>query len=269
MHDKLKQAISDGNYPYAAELIEECLETDPSFARQHSILFAHVLVMAARWGLISQLVPAGTNYFSESGWLLSLVRGKPVDKAGAPIPWITYPTIDFIEPRLKSEWKVFEYGGGQSTLWWAGKVAQVHTVEHDPQWVETLEKELPGNATLDLKTSQDEYVRVIADSPYAPFDVVVIDAQYRNECALFSPSYVKDDGIIIFDNSDRILYREGLQHLSDAGWKRLDFFGLIPSYLYKNCTSIFYRNDSWMSCAILPGDQELCTGATCSQTIKQ
>ncbi|HUQ21233.1 MAG TPA: hypothetical protein VM099_16555, partial [Gemmatimonadaceae bacterium] len=31
------------------------------------------------------------------GWLKSLIGGKPVDKDGMPVPWFTYPAIDFIK----------------------------------------------------------------------------------------------------------------------------------------------------------------------------
>lgn len=78
---------------------------------------------------------------------------------------------------------------------------------------------------------------------------------------------IKSDGIIIFDNSDRKMYRDGLTHLMNTGFRRLDFFGLIPSYLYRNCTSIFYRNDDFLKNATLPCDHQSSLGPTCAQVM--
>ena len=48
------------------------------------------------------------------------------------------------------------------------------------------------------------------------------------------------------------------------GWKRLDFFGLIPAYLYKNCTSVFFRDDRWVTGGPLPCDVVSEVGQTCA-----
>ena len=39
------------------------------------------------------------GYLQESGWLNSMEKGEAVDKEGRPIPWITYPALDFLTPR--------------------------------------------------------------------------------------------------------------------------------------------------------------------------
>jgi hypothetical protein len=70
--------------------------------------------------------------------------------------------------------------------------------------------------------------------------------------------------LIIFDNSDRQAHRPALDALDRAGWKRLDFFGLIPAYLYKNCTSIFFRDDRYVTGGPLPCDVASSIGQTCA-----
>jgi len=266
---KIHQAVRNGDYQQAASLIEEAVRADPFVARGININLAHWLVLGARWRLVTRLIPPGTNFFVESGWLNSLATGKPVNKASEPVPWLTYPAIDFLEPRLKPEWKVLEYGSGQSTLWWANKVAKVHAVEHDRRWFDMVHNNLPANVSIDLRSTREEYIEAIASCSMAPFDVVVIDGEFRNECARLVSPYIHEDGIIVFDNSDRRMFREGVEYLSNNGWKRIDFFGLAPSYLYKSCTSIFYRNEAWLASAPLPCDQMLSTGATCSQAIRE
>ena len=58
----------------------------------------------------------------EDGWFKSYYEKQAIDKKGNPIPWCSYPFIKFIEPRLKPSFEVFEYGCGNSTIWFANKV---------------------------------------------------------------------------------------------------------------------------------------------------
>ena len=176
-------------------------------------------------------------------------------------------SIDFLEPRVRPTWSVLEWGCGSSTLWWASRTQQVLSVEHDPDWHQLIAAETPPNATVSLAEDLDRYVELPHRHSASPFDAIVIDGEHRNECARLAISLIRPDGIIIFDNSDRKMYRDGLTHLMNAGWQRLDFFGLIPSYLYRNCTSIFYRNTDFLKPATLPCDHQSSLGPTCAQVM--
>src|SRR5437016_5174452 len=56
------------------------------------------------------------------GWSKSNRLGLPLAADGSPLPWYTYSAIHFLEPRLRDDLKVFEYGSGHSTLWYAARV---------------------------------------------------------------------------------------------------------------------------------------------------
>src|SRR5437762_2857857 len=84
----------------------------------------------------------------DDGWLRSFREERCVDAEGRPLPWLTYPAIEFLAARVRPEMRVFEYGSGQSTLWWAARVRQVISCEHDPAWAERLRDQLPANVTL-------------------------------------------------------------------------------------------------------------------------
>src|SRR5262245_31531933 len=73
------------------------------------------------------------------GHLKSVRAGRSVDAAGRPIPWYTYPAIEYLRQLDLSEKTVFEYGSGNSTLFWAECAARVVTVEDDERWSERLE----------------------------------------------------------------------------------------------------------------------------------
>ncbi|QNH55640.1 MAG: hypothetical protein H2674_14390, partial [Limnospira indica BM01] len=87
--------------------------------------------MSVDWSEVSKNLPSGINYLESSGWLKSLATGVPINFDSQPIPWYTYPAIEFIENKISSDFKVFEYGSGQSTLWWAERVLKVISVESD------------------------------------------------------------------------------------------------------------------------------------------
>ena len=260
--------IKAGRFREAGALIERSVRDNPQELVPYRRNLANWLVLAANWPLVSQLLLPGTNFFVESGWLESLWQERPVSKTGAPIPWYSYPAIEFIEPRIRRDFRVFEYGSGWSTLWWAERVESVLAVEHDPEWFGVVKNPLPANARVTLRTDAERYIGEL-DACGGDFDLVVIDGEHRNECARAAAERLKPSGAILFDNSDRISFSEGVRYLSDTGWLRIDFFGLGASYPYKTCTSLFFRDTSWLSGAPIPAEQRTSIGPSCSQAIKE
>jgi hypothetical protein len=55
---------------------------------------------------------------------------------------------------------------------------------------------------------------------------------------------IKENGIIILDNSDRTDYQQGINLLIDKGFKKIDFSGFCPIVNFKSQTAIFYRNEN-------------------------
>ncbi|MBF0335871.1 MAG: hypothetical protein HQL40_19885 [Alphaproteobacteria bacterium] len=270
MHPRVNEVIAafqSGDYARVESLIRQILATEPSIIDSGlRVSFGNGLVHTAAWDLVDALIPRDTNTLTTSGWLRSLLAGRPVNRDGEPIPWFAYAAIDFLEPRIRPEWRVFEWGAGFSTLWWAKRVASVHSVDTSPEWYAELGRMAPPNVTLQLHREEASYVDSVLAAG-APFDVVVIDGDWRNGCARRVAEAVKPDGLIIFDNSDGDHFDEGVAHLMDTGWMRIDFVGLIPSYLYKNCTSVLFKDPSFLTRAPLPSKVALCTGPTCFQSI--
>ena len=102
------------------------------------------------------------------------------------MPWITYPAIDWLGKRLVKEHRVFEYGSGHSTLWYARHVSEVVAVEHDFEWTQRLI--VPRNVTLLYRADGDAYVNAIADFEEQSFHCIGIDGPERTRCAELAPS---------------------------------------------------------------------------------
>lgn len=191
----------------------------------------------------SQLM--ATGYLSEMGWYRSVHENQAVDVDGNPIPWLTYPAIALLAARCKTgDLKVFEYGAGASTAWWAARAVSVVAVEHDPEWAQAARRLLPGAARAEVRfvplTPSEEYERAVIDSA-DQYDVIVIDGRRREQCAKYAASALSERGVIVWDNSDRERYAAGIARLERARFRRLDLWGMAPIDPIVSCTGIFYR----------------------------
>jgi hypothetical protein len=182
------------------------------------------------------------GWLGSSGWLRSMVERRPVDVLGAPLPWITYPAIDFLSGHDLGGLRVFEWGSGSSTEWWAGRAQEVVACEHDPAWHGRVAGSLPSNATVLLRDRGEDYAHEVLR--HGPFDIVVIDGRDRVECSRVAPDALSAAGVIVWDNSDRERYREGLDLLTTKGFRRVDFHGLVPALVRPSVTSLLYRSDN-------------------------
>lgn len=195
------------------------------------------------WRALPYVGATRNSYLVQQGWFQSFNRRQSIDAAGKPIPWYTYPAIEFIGARLRREMNVFEYGSGNSTDWYAERVANVVACEHDREWAALVRKKLPPNATLVESELGEGYVNEISRHN-RKFDVVAIDGRMRNECARHSVEFLSAGGIIIWDNAERPEYVPGLRFLADRGFRQIDFSGLGPIHLAISRTSILYRDDN-------------------------
>lgn len=189
----------------------------------------------------------------QMGWRDSFQQGRPLAGDGSPIPWYTYPAIEFLRSLDLSACRVFEYGCGNSSWFWAERAKQVVAVENDPAWAEAVRGKNIPQLTVMVATEKQEYV----NAPHAAggvFDVVIIDGRHRTDCARLAADMVHDQGMIIFDNAD--WYAEACQHLRSKGWFQIDFSGLGPINPYAWTTAAFVK----ASVAIPRGAQVQPTG---------
>lgn len=182
------------------------------------------------------------GYLMETGWLRSVSTGEVADGSGGAIPWATYPFVAFIAPRLESTWRVFEYGAGASTRFYAARVREAWAVDHDRAFIERLTPQLPPNAHVSVFPERSrEYLEAIANLPGAP-EIVGIDGRDRNRCAAYAVRHVAAHGVIVFDDADRAEYSPGLAEIAAAGFRRIDFWGISAGTDTHRATALFYRD---------------------------
>lgn len=200
------------------------------------------------WKILNTLKLGGpiqlylNSQLKEDGWFNSFYKKESVDKNNNPIPWYSYSFIKFLQPRLKKEFKVFEYGSGNSTLWFSRYVKSVKAVEHDNNWYEKVKTKLPANAELVYKEVENKnYAKEVSTSG-SKYDIIIIDGVDRNNCVYESINSLPQNGVLIFDNSEREEYKESVEYLFSKGFKKVDFWGMCPVTPINTCTSVFYKD---------------------------
>lgn len=177
------------------------------------------------------------------GQYRSIRQQRPIDAQGSPIPWYTYPAIEYLKQFDFSQKTAFEFGTGNSTLFWASRCKRVVAVEDNPQWYDELRPSIPHNVELLLAKGDREYVSYI-ESLATDVDIIVIDGSHREECAHAALSKLAHSGFIILDNSD--WYCGACRTLRDAGLLQIDMSGFGPMNGYTFTTSLFFRRDAEM-----------------------
>ena len=185
-------------------------------------------------------------FSSKSGHFKSSLRMRAVDGAGRAIPWYTYPCIDFLRRRSFRGQRILEFGGGQSTLWWAERANTVLTMEGDHSWAEELRTVAPSNAEVEsiAMSNAETCVGEVEDTLRAvreAFHVIVIDGLYRAELVPIALERLAPTGVIICDNSEGYGITEAFEN---SGLHRVDFWGHAPGVPLTHCTSIFFGPDA-------------------------
>ncbi len=192
------------------------------------------------------------SYLRKNGllasWIVPWENAEPFYYAedGTANPWLSNTAIDLIKQRLGWDMKVFEWGTGNSTLFWSRYVKRVVSVEHDRSWYMKIKDIVPSNVILKWVKLEyaGAYCREILNTDH-DFDIVLIDGRDRVNCAFSAVKKLTPIGVIIWDNSERTEYREGISYLKAGGFKQIELKGLVHGVPEAVCyTSIFYRTEN-------------------------
>ena len=170
-----------------------------------------------------------------------------VDRDGKPIPWYTYPAIEYISQFDYSNKKVFEFGTGYSSMYWAKRALKVISIEDQPEWFAKFSAEFSApNWQMRYCDEKKGYENtILADNE--KYDVIIIDGKRRASCASCATQALAKGGMIILDDSDRVNtsleYQEAVKILREANLLQVDFYGFCPMNNYTKATSIFFSRD--------------------------
>jgi hypothetical protein len=162
---------------------------------------------------------------------------RPRSLVGEAKPWIPFEAANWLEHYLKPYMKVFEYGSGGSTIFFAERVTEVINIEHDKKWHALVTtalaqrgltnctcelhepRPIAGTPSAPLKIDQSQTSRFIYDDYYAgttvheyveaidiqpdhTFDLVLVDGRVRTECMQHAIPKIRPGGYLMLDNSN-------------------------------------------------------------------
>ena len=155
------------------------------------------------------------------------------------LPWFTFPAIEYLVQLDLKDKTVFEWGSGDSTLFFFERCKKIISVEHNPEYYAKCKAEC-DDVEIYLQNT-DHFVEKINDFNMR-FDVIVIDSERREDCCQKAVEFLNVGGLIIFDNSN---WHGGCcKFLRAVGLIQVDFHGMGPFNDYAWTTSLFFTRNS-------------------------
>jgi len=182
---------------------------------------------------------------------------------GEAEPWVPFEATDWLQHYLKPDMHVFEYGSGGSTIFFAERVAEVISVEHDQEWHAQVSRALAqrrltnctyelhkprpiaGSGSPNSQTDESQSSHFIFDDYYAgttvheyveaidvhadhTFDLVLVDGRVRTECMQHAIPKIKPGGYLMLDNSNNADVAEMVRKL--RSYPHTEFRGIAPGW---------------------------------------
>jgi hypothetical protein len=126
-------------------------------------------------------------------------------------PWYTRSFLKVLNTWDISNWKVFEYGSGDSTKWWKNKCNEVISVDNSKIWSEKTGAYYTQNKN-EYITYPEKFISV------NKFDCIIIDGnpnEWRDYCTESAVKCLKKNGILIIDNYNQESTKTDKYPLSD------------------------------------------------------
>lgn len=156
----------------------------------------------------------------------------------ARLPWLVYSATSCIAPLVQGK-RVFEFGSGMSTLWFADRAREVVSVDDNREWAKRVVNSTRGmsHARLIYAETKSDYLRAI-EAAGGKFDVILIDGSHRMECVHIVRSYLNTNGMVIVDNTDVDPELAQAIRKTFADSQLRFFLGWAPGILHPNETTV-------------------------------
>jgi predicted O-methyltransferase YrrM len=172
-------------------------------------------------------------------------------------PWITARSMVLLDGLLRPTDQALEFGSGGSTEWVAQRVGLLRSVEAADHWYTEVAKRIAqrglDNVLLELVSSGElgyesdahraAYVNAHPDIEVDSLDLVFVDGEYRDACALRGIDLLRPGGILVLDNANSYLpstSRTPWKVSQPASEKWVRFTELVAGWRH-----IWTSNGSW------------------------
>lgn len=156
-------------------------------------------------------------------------------------PWIHDGAILMIEEYCKknNNLRILEFGSGYSTSYFETIFDYVFSIEHNKEWYEKIKPLLKENTNYKLIDinyvpsvpsdkkfyNVDKIQEIFNEIDGEFFDVILVDGIHRVNCFFGSIDFLKTNGIVVLDDSNRIDNPEG-----DGSYKSIEDYCKQKNY---------------------------------------
>ena len=167
--------------------------------------------------------------------------------------------------------RVFEWGVGGSTVFFASQARELVSVEHDCKWAEEIRRIMqsvdcpswrlfvvqpngsgpivdadPSHPNSYASSAEGysgrsfrEYASVIDRFPDQYFDIVFVDGRARPSCVLHAIPKIRRGGYLFVDDMERSRYAWVAKEMGRLGWRSYNLAGPAPYYSDFKCTGVW------------------------------
>ncbi|WP_460605999.1 O-methyltransferase [Jatrophihabitans fulvus] len=134
-------------------------------------------------------------------------------------PWVGVEAVSRLEQVCAGGGTALEFGSGGSTRFFAERLHRLYSVEESPAWHAAVTRRLAeaGLTNVDLTLAdverlgrattahRDAYVEAHPQLEDASLDLVFVDGEYRDACALRGLRLLRPGGVLVLDNANTYL----------------------------------------------------------------
>jgi hypothetical protein len=168
-------------------------------------------------------------------------------------PWLQKQVIDFINNKIlcKNNVKVFEFGSGYSTIYYAQKADLVISIEHNQEWFNKISEKVNRYSNIKLfnitndgfvkKYNKQDVFNCISKNDNSDaklfstycnkikefdfnFDFIIVDGRARQSCAAIAVDKLNKNGFLLLDDTERVRYQGVIKHIDKKyNFKKYEF----------------------------------------------
>jgi len=172
------------------------------------------------------------------------------------LPWYNQNKIDFLEKNrtLLSNFNIFEYGCGFSTLYFSQFAKSVTSAELRAEWFEKISHLLlQNNLQADLHLVKYNFANCINEFFVSKINnqdniFIIIDSNDRAKCLQICTQIANThpNTIIMLDNSERENLQNEIQNTQNQGFHTKTFVGVRPVDGKTSTSTLFCKNQNWL-----------------------
>ena len=135
-------------------------------------------------------------------------------------PWLPYSATNFLINYFDkfNDKDILEFGAGCSTVFFSKTLSKVYSKEDNYDWYNFLKNKIIKkdikNTYLEFCENKDNYLLIDKDWP-SHYDLILIDGSWRDECLKIALEKIKDNTLIILDNSDKFALNVASKYPND------------------------------------------------------